>query len=407
MSTTPAMRLAGESAKSLPKRMKFTIKALAAIQAPSDPKGRRWVYDGEKRGLAMLVTGKGARSFYHCRRAGGKPERARLGTVGEMTIEQAREEIDRRNGEQASGRNPFEARRQERRAGTLGELWTAYLTEHLQPRATAKTLVTDTSRYETCLEKWAGRRVLDITPADVRRLHAELGTERGHTSANRAIQLLRRLYGFARLGYNPVGRREINWFRETSRERFLSPDELRRFLAAMDDPDINQDIADIVRLSLFSGARRANVQAARAAEFDLDAATWTVPPSKSKNGRALVLPLVPQAAEIVKRRAGHESGFLFPSYGAAGHITEIKSTWQKLLTLAGLQDVRFHDCRRTFASWMTAGGASLQVVGKALGHHHLEATQVYSRLDLSGVRPAATAAVAAMMNAAGKAKVKK
>ena len=55
---------------------------------------------------------------------------------------------------------------------------------------------------------------------------------------------------------------------------------------------------------------------------------------------------------------------------------------------AGVPDVRVHDLRRTLGSWLTAQGYSLTLVGKALGHRSLRATQVYARLDLGPVREA-------------------
>ena len=189
-------------------------------------------------------------------------------------------------------------------------------------------------------------------------------------------------------------------FREQSRTRFLNADEMKRFLGALDGKDINPTVADIVRLSLFTGARRSNCAAARSEEFDLTAGTWTVPASKSKNGQPMVLPLVPQAAKVVRARMRDASGFLFPSYGESGHVVEVKSTWTKILAKAKLADTHFHDLRRSFGSWQAAGGASLQVIGKSLGHRHLAATEIYSRLDLSAVRKSAGDAVQAMLNAA-------
>jgi integrase len=391
------LRLAtGDEAKALPRKLRFTIAALCGIKAPSN--GRTTVYDAKTPGLAFVVTDKDARSFYVIRRIHGRATRLRLGGA-EMTIDQARAAAAIMQGDIAGGVNPSAERRQKRRAGTLLQLWDTYRDEHLKPRCSPRTLATDESRWNTCLSDWASRNVESIGEPEIRSLHAKIGLERGHTSANRAVQLLRRMFNFARLTPNPVAPGCVSMFRETSRTRFLSPAEMQRFLAALNDKEINPDIADIIRLSLFSGARRMNCQGARTDEFDIDAGTWTIPAGKSKNSETMVLPLVPQALKIVKARLKHENGYLFPSHSALGHIVEIKSTWKKLLKKAELTDLHFHDCRRSFGSWMAAQGTSLSIIGKSLGHRHLAATEIYSRLDLSAVRCHAEAAVSAMLTA--------
>ena len=391
------LRPAGESAKALPRKARFTQALLDGIRPPAS--GRTTIYDAKTPALAYVVTSNNARGFYFVGRVAGRANRLRLGG-DPMTVEQARDAAMRIHGQKANGVDVAAERRNRRQADTLGELWTAYLEKHLKARCTSKTQISDTSRWETCLEDWQSRKVLDITPADVRSLHADLGRTRGHTTANRAIQLLRRLYSYGRFGYSPVGRGDVTLFRETSRTRFLSPAELKRFLEALAHISVNQTIADVIRLSLFTGCRRSNAQAARASEFDLDnpaGATWTIPAGKSKNAEPMILPLVPAAVEIVRRRMNHPSGFLFPSHSIAGHVVEVKSTWQQVMKLAKLTDVHFHDCRRTYASWQAAGGASLSVIGKSLGHRHLSATEIYSRLDLSAVRESANKAVGAML----------
>ena len=389
------LRLANpDQAKAIPRKIKFTVTALEGVKTPPD--GRVTVYDAKQPGLAFTVTANGARSFYVVRRIHGRPTRLRVGGA-DMTIEQARTSAAMMQGEIAGGSDPAEDRRQHRRAGTLGELWEKYRSEHVEARCSLKTLAGFKSLWETCLEQWQARGVMSIGESEVRSLHARLGVDRGHTTANRAIELLRSFYGWARIEPNPCRRGAVTMFKENSRTRFLSPDEMKRFLKAIESPAVNPDIADIVKLSLFTGARRANVQAARAEEFDLSAMTWRIPASKSKNGSEMVIPLVPQAAKIVKRRLGHDSGFLFPSTSTTGHVVEVKKTWKKILELAELAEVHFHDLRRSYASWMAGMGVSLPIIGRSLGHKHLAATQIYSRLDLDVVRAGAAGAVNAML----------
>ena len=312
MAIATILRLAPEKqTKALPRKLKFTVTTLEGIKPPLS--GRVTVYDAKTAGLAFTVTDKGERSFYVIRRIHGRPNRLRLGGVG-MTIDQARTAATMMQGSIAGGDDPAEDRRQNRRAGTLGEMWEAYRDEHLKPRCSARTILTDENRFDTCLDEWSARKVLSIPERDVRDLHDRLGKKRGHTTANRAVQLLRRIFNWARLP-NPAGKSAVTMFRETSRSRFVQPDELPKLFKALNHKQTNPLIRDFVYLCLWTGARRSAVASMRDEEINLAAATWTIPPAKSKNAEAVTIPLSPEAVEIIKRRMGHESGFILPSHG--------------------------------------------------------------------------------------------
>jgi len=70
-----------------------------------------------------------------------------------------------------------------------------------------------------------------------------------------------------------------------------------------------------------------------------------------------------------------------------------------LLERAGLKDLRIHDLRRSLGSWQALAGASLQIIGKSLGHLRPETTQIYSRLTLDPVRESVERATAAIIEA--------
>lgn len=65
----------------------------------------------------------------------------------------------------------------------------------------------------------------------------------------------------------------------------------------------------------------------------------------------------------------------------------------------GCDNLRFHDLRRSAASWMAMGGTSLTIVGKALGHASPQATAVYARLDTDSQRAALAGAFGQMLGA--------
>jgi len=75
-----------------------------------------------------------------------------------------------------------------------------------------------------------------------------------------------------------------------------------------------------------------------------------------------------------------------------------------LLKRAGLadKDLRQHDLRRTLGSYQAAGGTSLGIIGKSLGHKSLAATAIYAQLDLDPVRESVLSATRTMIAASKK-----
>lgn len=384
-------------------RFRFTTSRLEKLSCPAG-KPSAYFYDTEVRGLVVYVSARSdARTFYLYRRVNGRPTRLRLGSYPhELSIDQARKEAQKAAGEVAKGNDPHKAKLAERSAMTFGSVFAKHL-EHAKLHN--KTWKDDEEKYNLYLRKWAKRRLSEIARDDVQALHARVGTENGKYAANRLLALVRHVFAktAANLGYtglNPAA--GIEKFREKSRERFLDAAELERFFKALDDePEL---FRDFFLVALLTGARRANVQAMRFEDVNFDRATWVIPDTKS--GDAVTVPLVPEAVEVLQRRlADLGGGFVFPSRGATGHLVEVKGSWKRVVTRAGLKDVRVHDLRRTFGSWQAAAGVSLAVIGKSMGHRNQSTTAVYARLNIDPVRAAVSTATSAMLNAAGKKKV--
>jgi len=397
MNELTSMRLTTDAVKAMPRKLALTKTIIDGLSCPPDRRDVH-IYDTKVPSLAYKLTRNGAAAWFLIRRIEGRAQRLRIGGR-DLTVDQARKLAQQHNGKIADGENPVIERRTARRSSTLQELWESYFEKHLKPRGSARTIATDESRWKTCFEGWGARRAMSVTEADVRALHTKLGEERGHVTANRAVQLLRRMFGWARLGANPASK-AVSMYRETTRARFVQPDELPRLFRALDDAATNPSIRDVVYIALYTGARRSNVLSMRDDEINLAAGTWTIPGSKSKNHEPMPIALAPQAVKILKPRLGHPSGFIFPSDGKTGHLIEVKATWKDVRQRAGLPDLHLHDLRRTLGSWQAAAGASLPIIGRSLGHLDQAATAIYARLNLAPVAASVHAATAAMERAA-------
>ncbi|MCJ7543596.1 MAG: site-specific integrase, partial [Phycisphaerae bacterium] len=256
-------------------------------------------------------------------------------------------------------------------------------------------------------------RLSQVRMADVAALHAKIGRENGHYAANRMLALLSAMFNYAvgleYEGGNPT--KGVKRFKEQSRDRFLRADEIQTFFKALEaeKEDENGELwRDFFTVALLTGARRANVLSMKWTDLELTRGLWRIPEAESKNKEPLLCVLPPAAVEILQRRAADnaakdpekQSEYVFPGRGGSGHVFDPTKPWERILERAKLKDLRIHDLRRTLGSWQAAAGASLSIIGRALGHKNVATTAIYARLDLDPVRASVNTAAAAIMDAA-------
>jgi integrase len=251
---------------------------------------------------------------------------------------------------------------------------------------------------------WGKKLVTEITKSDVDRLLTKIaegrarphkakpnnrarklqGPKRTPIRANRVGEVLRKMFNLA----IDWGMREDNpangFYRrvETPRERFLTKEEIDRVAAAL-DADEDQRAAGIIRLCLLTGARVGEVRQARFEQFNLDLGIWTKPAATTKQRKVHRVPISSDVAAIVRERlllVPKGNPWLFPGDVPGQPVKEIRRFWRRIQKVAQIEDARIHDLRHTFASLLVSGGASLEMIGKLLGHTQLQTTQRYAHL---------------------------
>jgi integrase len=402
------MHVEGSNSVATPCRLNFTKKAIGQLKAPTDPR-YAYHYDTQVRGLGLRLSRTGGAVFVLYRKIAGRPERVTIGPYPDVSIEQARARAQEMNSAIARGENPSDDRRAIKAEHTLGDLFDIYLEHHAKQHK--KTWADDVSAFNKHLHGWRLRKLSAVRTSDITALHVHIGQHRGRYAANRIVELLSSMFNRARewgwKGENPAAR--VKPFRERKRERFLQPEELPAFFAALAEEQ-NETFRDYALISLLTGARRANVQAMRWSDISFTRAVWHIP--ETKNGEAVDVPLIEHALAILeagqanaameaKRKKRALCDWVFPGRGRTGHLVEPKRAWASLLQRAGLADLRLHDLRRTLGSWQASTGASLIVIGKTLGHLNASTTQIYARLNLDPVRGAVQKATDAMLLAGG------
>lgn len=374
----------------------FTKRSLEALPVPET---RQRYHDTSVRGLTLRVSPAGNKVFYFYRKVEGRPMDIKIGPFPDLTIEQARAKAEEHNGAVARREDPKKVTprgRDEKTFEHLGEWWIEYARHKKQK----KSWELDAWMLSNYLAPLKNARLSSITKADVRHLHNQITEKHGGYAANRAMELARAILNRAIAhdlfeGANPV--LGVEWNKKRSRDRRLMPGEVAAFFDAL-DADSSTDMKDYVLLSLFTGARQANVLAMRWEQIDFLGKLWRIP--ETKNGLPLMVPLEEQELEILNRRKSKSSSpWVFPTRSATGHMVEPKTGWRRILNRAGIADLRMHDLRRTLGSWMAETGASLQVIGKTLGHLTPTATMIYARLSTTPVREAKIKAIGALMSA--------
>ncbi|HWF37546.1 MAG TPA: tyrosine-type recombinase/integrase [Candidatus Acidoferrales bacterium] len=392
-------------------KIHFTQRTIAALPVPTGK--RATYYDSQVAGLCIqLQPGSRHRAFAWYRKVAGRPTWRGIGDFPDLNVEQARTkaqewnaQIGKWKADGCEGPSPLDRPRGE---PTFGALLDDYIQRHLRQHAKRPEAAETNAKYlfKKYVDEWRERKLSMIRRSDVLDLQMRIAESVGQITSNRIMQLLRAMLNFAITaevwsGDNPCSR--VKLFHEEKRTRFVQPEEMPKLFRAM-KKEPNRDLVDFVNLALWTGARRGDLLSARWEDIRTDDNCWRIP--DPKNRTPYTVALTPEAVAIFKRRSrSNGSPWVFPSRGKTGHVVDLKGAWKRLIKRAGITDLRQHDLRRTLGSWQAAQGASLQIIGKSLGHTSTAATAIYSQLNLDPVRASVGGATRAML-AASKRKPK-
>ena len=158
------------------------------------------------------------------------------------------------------------------------------------------------------------------------------------------------------------------------KERFLSLEEMQRLLDALNTCK-SESLPDIIEFLMLTGARKAEAVELEWKEIDMDKAMWTLPSERNKAKKQKVIPLSDSAMAVLERRKGNDSEYVFPNPKTGKPMREVFRSWDRIRKAAGLDDVRIHDLRHSYASFLVNSGRSLYEVQKLLGPSQLSTTQ--------------------------------
>jgi integrase len=359
---------------------RLTDKIAAGLEVPKGSSPADFV-DSELSGFACRVMPSGGRSWYvFYRTRAGQKRGMSLGPTGRLRAVQARQEARRILGEVAAGRDPkaeLDAARAAAKAPapeppmSLGQLIERFLADPGH-RWNPKTR-TEAERY--LRKHWLPLHdmpVGEVTPQAVGGQLSVLTAKGARTARNRARAALSACFSWAMseglAEANPVA--PSRNLEEKARERVLSVRELQLVWSAVEGQG---DYADIIRLLILTGQRRAEIGDMAWSELDLANAEWTLPSERSKNGLSLVVPLAPAALGIIQNRqplADKDNLFGRETRRSRGFQgwSKAKSALDAKLAPHGIKPWTVHDIRRSVVTGLSRMETPPHIVEAIVNH---------------------------------------
>ena len=373
-------------------KIKFNKRSIQQLQCTS-AQGREFYRDTDCRGLCIEVRSTGGKTYYlSYRDARGAQRLHKLANAADVSPQQARQLCERARAKIAMGTDIAVEREQLRSAVTVAEFFNDSYLPYI--KSYKRSWSTDVSVFQNHVLPVIGEEYMDAVTAErVTAVMSRAAQRLSAATVNRLLVLLRYMFNLAirwhtvGVVHNPTATQKLKKL-SNHRERFLSAAETQQLIAAVNQSP-NRLLKYIIPFLLLTGARKREVLDARWCDVDQERSFWRIPLTKS--GRERHVPLSAAALELLERvpRRKH-CDWIFANPKTQKPYVSIFYSWDTARTAAGLSEVRVHDLRHSFASFLVNAGCSLYEVQKILGHSSVIMTQRYSHLSQDSLLRAAS-----------------
>ena len=354
------------------------------VKSTTCPLGKaKWdLFDSNCKGLMLETRSTGGKTFYlRYQDARGKTRQLKLADERDISYVQAKQLAERHRNSIAMGLDPSDEKQSLKQAPTVAQ----FIHQSYLPfvQGYKRSWKCDLSLLKNHVEPVWGKKYLDqVTKADVVALFA--GHRKTYTpgSCNRLLILIRFMFTLALrwetpgLKSNPA--KDHPLFKEQNqRERFLSEPDAQALFAAIKQ-STNPMLQHIIPMLILTGARKREVLDARWEDIDFEHKSWRIHTTKS--GQPRYVPLSAGAIAVLDALP-RDGEWIFANEDTGKPYASIYASWHTARTRAGLADVRVHDLRHSFASFLVNAGRSIYEVQRLLGHANIRTTQRYAHLS--------------------------
>ena len=264
----------------------------------------------------------------------------------------------------------------------LNEIATEYFEQRGGSQQAAKF---DQYRYNKHVKPVVGHRaVSSLTPLDMKRIEKTM-TGAAPATIWGALELVRRIANFGKRSKLSEGLAFTIKMpkRDNELTEFLTPDQAARLLKTLDEWP-SQDVANMLRVAMFSGLRRGEIF--KLQDNDIDYANKLIRLRSPKGRKTVSVPLNPVVEQIFKNqiiwrdKKFPESNYIFPGRGGARRVDcnavyriKVKAELPKPFRI-------FHGLRHHYAVMLANSGEfTLDMIGALLTHKSNEMTRRYAK----------------------------
>ena len=325
--------------------------------------------------FGIRVQKGGTRSFW-CRirkKSGGRP-RLPLGRYPGISLSEAKSKALELAHAQNAGRDVIAERDLNNSRPSIGTFSNYYLTNHAnQKKDGGKADESRLNRF--VIPAWGDLQVNAISKRQVKDLLDKIAIERGRVIANRVRSLLNKFFNYAiefdHLDKNPcLGTKP---FREQHRTNFLEFSRIKDFWSELDKlGDIR--LGSLFKVILLTGQRGGEVSKMRWSELNSELTVWTLPQSRTKNGRGQTIPISSHCRKLLTElrdlqpRENSGEDYVFQGVRKSFIATNTYQCAMQRVRKNLNVELTTHDLRRTASELLADARVSRCVISRILNH---------------------------------------
>jgi integrase len=343
--------------------------------------------------------------YFRYKNSAGKTTSQCLGTTAQVALPQARAKAWQLRGQIQSGVVLQPVATKAKPVMTMGVFMEEHYMPYVKPRK--RSWLRDDQLNRLRIKPTFGDVPLnEITRKQVQGFHTRLLEEGlSPASCDHHIKLMKHALNLAvsweMLDKNPV--KGVPLFNVDNKvEHYVSGQELVALMQVL-QRDPNRNVCQIATFLLATGCRLNEALNATWSQVDVGTRVWKIPALNSKSKRIRSVPLNDTALEMLQHFGqGDEDGYVFINPRSGKRYTTITKVWFRLRQAAGLPNLRLHDLRHQYASFLVNSGRTLYEVQQILGHSDPSVTVRYAHLSLDSLRDAANSASSLIEAARGQ-----